>query len=80
MACTTTNNVTQIINGSVRPYINEKYINRSSDEPLADLNEFKIAATETIVSLDVETIFTAISFADVIYIIIDATHIFALHL
>ena len=74
MAGTVTHSIPLIQSGTPRPYLNTKFMVRSSNELIVVPNKFAVAATETVVSLDVDSLFTAVPAAYTFDILIDAIH------
>ena len=71
MSGTVTHSIASYINDLIRPYINSKYIIRSSDEFLAAFKDVKLSGNNVLCSLDVESLFTNVPVNETIDIIIN---------
>ena len=60
MVGTVTQDISQHLNKTIRPYLDTTYMVKCSDEILADLSSLRVHKTEKIVSLDVEPLFTSV--------------------
>ena len=74
MSGTVTHEVAQYLNKIIRPYCNQKYMLRSSDELLVQLSELKLRPEQCLISLDVESLFTNVPIASTINIILNAVY------
>ena len=74
MSGTVTHEVAQYLNKIIRPYCNQKYMLRSSDELLVQLSELKLRPEQCLVSLDVESLFMNVPITSTINIILNAVY------
>ena len=74
MSGTVTHNIAQFINNIIRPYLNNNYIVKSTDEFLLRVNDLKVHNPECLMSLDVENLFTNVPVHETIDIIIEKVY------
>ena len=70
MTGTITHDVSKYLNNIIRPFIDQRYMLKSSHELLVHLKTVKIAPSDHLVSLDVESLFTNVPVNETIDIII----------
>ena len=74
MSGTVTHDVAQYLNKIIRPFINKKYMLQSSDELLVHLADLRLNSRQSLVSLDVESLFTNVPIDATIEVILDAVY------
>ena len=74
MSGTVSHEVAQHLNGIIQPYLNTKYIVRSSDEFLVHFKKLKLSDNQSLVSLDVASCFTNVPVIETIGLIVAAAY------
>ena len=74
MSGTVTHEIAQLLNDMIRPYIDNRYMLKSTDELLLHTKDLKLAPGEELVSLDVESLFTNVPVDETINIIIQRAY------
>src|SRR5678815_5381763 len=71
MTGTVTHDISKYINNLIRPYLNEKFMVKSTDEFLEKLNNINSFDVNKIISLDAESLFTNASLSETINVILE---------